>query len=88
MWLKACPRCQRGDMYLDEDDCRHCMHCGYIANTTNPAVEMALRWQQVVEDRNKPGRADSLKRPAATAGRPAEESTRSLDHLVDLALGG
>ena len=30
MDLKACPKCKRGDMYMDEDDCMHCMQCGYI----------------------------------------------------------
>ena len=30
MWLKACPRCTNGDMYLDEDELRHCMQCGFI----------------------------------------------------------
>jgi hypothetical protein len=30
MWLKSCPRCEKGDMYLDQDDSRHCMQCGYV----------------------------------------------------------
>ena len=29
-WLKTCPRCTTGDMYLDEDSSRHCMQCGLI----------------------------------------------------------
>ena len=30
MELKACPRCKQGDLYMDADDCLHCMQCGYI----------------------------------------------------------
>ena len=30
VWLKECPRCKNGDLYLDQDDCRHCMQCGYV----------------------------------------------------------
>ena len=30
MQLKACPKCKQGDLYQDEDDCMHCMQCGYI----------------------------------------------------------
>ena len=29
MWFKSCPRCNNGDMYLDEDNDRHCMQCGF-----------------------------------------------------------
>ena len=28
--LKSCPRCMTGDMYLDEDNSRHCLQCGHI----------------------------------------------------------
>lgn len=38
MWLKSCPRCATGDMYLDEDDARHCLQCGY---TQESAVSTA-----------------------------------------------
>ena len=41
MWFKACPRCRSGDLYLDGDDSRHCMQCGYIqysSNETNTAA--------------------------------------------------
>ncbi|MBM3933695.1 MAG: hypothetical protein FJ319_05255 [SAR202 cluster bacterium] len=31
MWLKSCPRCSTGDMYLDEDDQKHCFQCGFTA---------------------------------------------------------
>ena len=30
MWLKSCPRCTNGDMYLDEDNLKHCMQCGFV----------------------------------------------------------
>ena len=30
MWLNACPRCETGALYLDEDNERHCMQCGHI----------------------------------------------------------
>ena len=30
LWLNSCPRCRTGDMYLDEDNSRHCLQCAYI----------------------------------------------------------
>ena len=30
IWFKVCPRCTTGDLYLDEDNCGHCLQCGYI----------------------------------------------------------
>ena len=33
MWFKSCPRYDNGDMYLDEDDEKHCMQCGYTQST-------------------------------------------------------
>ena len=30
MERKACPRCKQGDLYMDADDCMHCMQCGYL----------------------------------------------------------
>ncbi len=39
LWYKDCPRCEIGDMYLDEDDARHCMQCGYKQYTTAAAME-------------------------------------------------
>ena len=44
MWLKACPRCTNGDMYLDEDELKHCMQCGFIqgsVDVTSPQLELA-----------------------------------------------
>ena len=35
LFLKACPRCQTGDLYLDEDDSKHCMQCGHIQHAAN-----------------------------------------------------
>lgn len=40
LWVKSCPRCENGYMYLDKDDCKHCVQCGHVANTTNPAAEL------------------------------------------------
>ena len=40
IWFKACPRCRLGDLYLDGDDSRRCLQCGYIrysSGTTNAA---------------------------------------------------
>ena len=44
MWFKACPRCTNGDMYLDEDNLRHCMQCGFIqgsVDVTTAQLELA-----------------------------------------------
>lgn len=41
IWIKTCPRCTTGDLYLDEDSSRHCMQCGHIQHS----------------DRGKPGSA-------------------------------
>ena len=35
MWLKACPRCKTGDLYLDGDNSRHCMQCGHIQHSVD-----------------------------------------------------
>lgn len=37
-WLKACPRCKQGDMYLDEDNCGHCHQCGRIQYSTDASL--------------------------------------------------
>lgn len=43
MWLKACPRCETGALYLDEDNERHCMQCGYIQHSlTDPRAAREL----------------------------------------------
>ena len=68
VWLKSCPRCQNGDMYLDEDSCKHCMQCGHVANTTNPAAELAARWFEVVKGGDQPVSVDSLERLTALVG--------------------
>ena len=68
MSLKACPRCEKGDMYRDQDDCKHCIQCGYVARTTNPAAEMAARWFDVVKGGDEPGMLDSLRRLTSLAG--------------------
>ena len=44
VWLKECPRCKNGDLYLDEDGCRNCMQCGYVqypAEAAAGAIERA-----------------------------------------------
>ena len=38
IWLKTCPRCKSGDMYLDEDDSKHCMQCGHVHYSRDSAV--------------------------------------------------
>ena len=50
MWLKACPRCQWGDMYRDEDDLRHCMQCGFIQRTRGGAAADAELARLLGED--------------------------------------
>ena len=49
-WLSSCPRCSNGDLYLDEDDCRHCIQCGYVdsaAKSEEKAVD-PLVWRWIV----------------------------------------
>ena len=29
LWYRSCPRCESGTMYLDEDNAKHCMQCGF-----------------------------------------------------------
>ena len=44
MFLKACPRCKKGGMYLDEDNYKHCMQCGHIQyRSAELAVEEELK---------------------------------------------
>ena len=43
MWLKACPRCNKGDMYQDEDNLKHCMQCGFIQGSVDgTTAQLAL----------------------------------------------
>ena len=43
MWLNACPRCETGTLYLDEDNERHCMQCGHIQySSTDPRAASEL----------------------------------------------
>jgi len=30
LWLNACNRCKQGAVYLDVDDLKHCVHCGFV----------------------------------------------------------
>ena len=30
IWYKSCPRCEKGDMILDEDNYKNCLQCGYV----------------------------------------------------------
>ena len=44
IWLQSCPRCKQGALYTDEDDSRHCLHCGYVRHSpedTASAIELA-----------------------------------------------
>ena len=56
MWLKACPRCKQGDMYMDEDDCKRCWQCGYVqGSTTSRAISPAVaRWFGIDDGRTGP----------------------------------
>ena len=44
IWPNSCPRCKQGALYLDEDDSKHCLHCGYVRHSpidSMTAVELA-----------------------------------------------
>ena len=48
IWYKSCPRCSRGDLYLDEDDCKHCLQCGYtqgaaLQEPVNPELSHSFK---------------------------------------------
>ena len=44
MWLKACPRCNTGDVTLDEDGDKFCLQCGYVqASSAAPSVVKVVR---------------------------------------------
>ena len=47
-WLKSCPRCSTGDMYLDEDDCKHCIQCGYVDTAAREKIVDPLVWRWIV----------------------------------------
>ena len=38
MLLKSCPRCKQGDLYLNGDDDKHCLQCGYVEYQTSNAL--------------------------------------------------
>ena len=29
-WLNACPRCIQGAVYVDVDNSKHCIQCGFV----------------------------------------------------------
>ena len=60
LWLKACPRCQTGDLYLDEDDSKHCMQCGHIQYAANSAGILAGLSELVTAQGGKTRRAGSI----------------------------
>ena len=44
IWTKSCPRCKEGALYLDEDDSKHCLQCGYVRHSpvdTTAAIALA-----------------------------------------------
>lgn len=44
IWTNSCPRCIQGALYLDEDNSKHCLQCGYVRHSpidTSAAVELA-----------------------------------------------
>lgn len=68
-WFKACPRCIQGDMYLDEDICRHCLQCGYIQpSTDNKSIAYQLAVLLGFDDgKREPVAADALEQVPALA---------------------
>ena len=60
MYLKSCPRCETGDMYLDEDNSRHCFQCGYVQAGPAGADRLADLLQTIATEEYKPERAGQL----------------------------
>ena len=63
IWLNSCPRCKNGAVYLDVDDSKHCIHCGFVqyrpltpdfvvetaASSDRPKWGPACRWPRLPE---------------------------------------
>ena len=46
IWTNSCPRCKQGAPYLDEDDSKQCLQCGYVRHLPvdpTAAIELARR---------------------------------------------
>lgn len=49
VWVKACPRCERGDMFQDSDiygPFRQCFQCGYLQDLPAAEPQWALAGEQ------------------------------------------
>ena len=71
LWLRSCPRCQTGDLYLDGDDSKHCLQCGYIDYQTGGSsalVDLEQALQTVLRrEATAAGRTGMLAVSASTA---------------------
>ena len=50
LWLKACERCENGDMYLDEDGFKHCLQCSHTQPHGESSVSRLEKLLGVVAD--------------------------------------
>ena len=49
LWLKACPRCFKGDLFLAEDhhgQYRQCLQCSYLEDLTSDDLRTLVQAQQ------------------------------------------
>ncbi len=52
IWLKACPRCLKGDLFLSEDyhgQYRQCFQCSYMEDVTSDDLQLLIQAQQKKE---------------------------------------
>ena len=64
IWLNACPRCKHGAVYLDLDNSKHCVHCGFVQY--RPVTPYFVAETAPSSDRSKAG-AHLPATPAASA---------------------
>jgi uncharacterized protein (DUF983 family) len=48
MWVKECPRCTEGDVFIDQDGFKHCVTCGHIQYPGKSADIRAVLAETVV----------------------------------------
>ena len=63
LWLKSCTRCQTGDLYMDEDDSKHCMQCGHIEYPTGKSsgvIDLEQALQAVLRTQTTSARGSGL----------------------------
>ena len=70
MWFKACPRCKRGDMNLNEDGDRLCLQCGHTQRLVADPAHAAgfANLGQTGEGSTKSMFADTARREVILAG--------------------